>query len=56
MNEPEVRDRHSTKDPLCRQEWIAMAMDAARRYKQSEQGSRSRDEMRAARSVEEESA
>jgi hypothetical protein len=31
-----------------------MAIDAARRYKQSEQGPR--DEMRAARSVEEESA
>lgn len=36
MNETEARNREPTKSTICRLEWIAMAMDAARRYKESE--------------------
>ena len=54
MNDNEIRDRDSTKNTICRLEWIAMAIDAARRYKEAEQPLR--DERRTAPRVAEESA
>lgn len=36
MKETETRNSDSSKNTICRLEWIAMAMDAARRYKESE--------------------
>lgn len=36
MKNTEARDSDSTRNTICRLEWIAIAMDAARRYKESE--------------------
>lgn len=53
MKDTNARDSDSTKNTICRLEWITMAMDAARRYKESEHPPQD-DDARPARSVDEE--
>lgn len=53
MKDIDARDSDSTKSTICRLEWIAMAMDAARRYKESEHSPQD-DDARVERAVGEE--
>jgi hypothetical protein len=53
MKETDARNRDSSKSTICRLEWIAMAMDAARRYKESEHAPQDAD-ARSERNVDEE--
>lgn len=43
MDSTDYDDREPADHPICRLEWIVLAMDAARRYKEAERR-RSRDE------------
>ena len=54
MKDTEARNRDSAKNTICRLEWIAMAMDAARRYKESEHVLHDDDEARSERRFDEE--
>ena len=53
MKQTDAHNRDSSKNTICRLEWIAMAMDAARRYKASEQAPHG-DDARSERNVDEE--
>lgn len=40
MQDNETREQDAAKSTICRLEWIAQAMEAARRYKESEHAAR----------------